>query len=187
MATTATASTWNLSTTRASPTTPSTAARYGLHFMFSHFNVFDSNRFSHNQAGVAVMFGHNVTMLNNVFADNLGASSYGLLIKELQYSLIRGNRFLDNTVGLLVDGGSDLNVHNNEVRGNGWGIRLISASTNDTIHHNNFVGNTFDMTTNVSYNRNLVDGNYWDKSVKSYSWTTPRARSSSSTSVSWRS
>ena len=138
-------------------------ARYGLHFMFSHFNVFDSNRFSHNQAGVAVMFGHNVTMLNNVFADNLGASSYGLLIKELQYSLIRGNRFLDNTVGLLVDGGSDLNVHNNEVRGNGWGIRLISASTNDTIHHNNFVGNTFDMTTNVSYNRNFVDGNYWDK------------------------
>ncbi len=163
MATTATASTWSLSTTRASPTTPSTAARYGLHFMFSHFNVFDSNRFSHNQAGGAVMFGHNVTMLNNVFADNLGTSSYGLLIKELRYSLIRGNRFLDNTVGLLVDGGSDLNVHNNEVRGNGWGIRLISASTNDTIHHNNFVGNTFDMTTNVSYNRNLVDGNYWDK------------------------
>lgn len=138
-------------------------ARYGLHFMFSHFNVFDSNRFSHNQAGVAVMFGHNVTMLNNLFVDNQGSSSYGLLIKELQFSQIRGNHFLRNTVGLLVDGGSDLNVHNNEIRDNGWGIRLISASTNDTIHHNNFVGNTFDMTTNVSYNRNLVDGNYWDK------------------------
>ena len=138
-------------------------ARYGLHFMFSHFNVFDNNRFSHNQAGVAVMFGHNVTMLNNLFADNQGTSSYGLLIKELQYSKIHGNCFLNNTVGLLVDGGSDLNIHQNEIRDNGWGIRLISASTNDTIYRNNFMGNTFDMTTNVSYNRNRVDGNYWDK------------------------
>ena len=42
-------------------------------------------------------------------------------------------------------------------------MRLISASTNDTINHNNFLGNTFDMTTNVSYNRNNVDRNYWDK------------------------
>lgn len=42
-------------------------------------------------------------------------------------------------------------------------MRLISASTNDTIVHNNFLGNTFDMTTNVSYNRNNVNGNYWDK------------------------
>ena len=25
------------------------------------------------------------------------------------------------------------------------------------------MGNTFDMTTNVSYNRNRVDGTYWDK------------------------
>ena len=137
--------------------------RYGLHFMFSHFNVYSSNHFSHNQAGVAVMFAHNVTMLNNIFEFNQGTSSYGLLIKELQYSTIKGNRFRNNTVGLLVDGGSDLLVHHNEIKANGWGMRLISASTNDTITCNNFLGNTFDMTTNVSYNRNTVNGNYWDK------------------------
>ena len=138
-------------------------ARYGLHFMFSHFNVYRANFFSHNQAGVAVMFAHHVTMLNNVFTFNRGSSSYGLLIKELQYSTIKGNRFLDNTVGLLVDGGSDLFIKHNEIKGNGWGMRLISASTNDTICENNFLGNTFDMTTNVSYNSNIVNGNYWDK------------------------
>lgn len=143
--------------------TVSGCARYGLHFMFSHFNVYSSNRFNHNQAGVAVMFAHNVEMINNTFEFNRGTSSYGLLIKELQYSTIKGNRFLDNTVGLLIDGGSDLNVHHNVIKNNGWGMRLISASTNDTIRHNNFLGNTFDMTTNVSYNRNNVNGNYWDK------------------------
>ena len=143
--------------------TVSGCARYGLHFMFSHFNVYNSNRFNHNQAGVAVMFAHNVEMINNTFEFNRGTSSYGLLIKELQYSTIKWNRFLDNTVGLLIDGGSDLNVHHNVIKNNGWGMRLISASTNDTIVHNNFLGNTFDMTTNVSYNRNNVNGNYWDK------------------------
>lgn len=143
--------------------TVSGCARYGLHFMFSHFNVYSSNRFNHNQAGVAVMFAHNVEMINNTFEFNRGTSSYGLLIKELQYSTIKENRFLDNTVGLLIDGGSDLNVHHNVIKNNGWGMRLISASTNDTIVHNNFLGNTFDMTTNVSYNRNNVNGNYWDK------------------------
>ena len=143
--------------------TVSGCARYGLHFMFSHFNVYNSNRFNHNQAGVAVMFAHNVEMINNTFEFNRGTSSYGLLIKELQYSTIKWNRFLDYTVGLLIDGGSDLNVHHNVIKNNGWGMRLISASTNDTIVHNNFLGNTFDMTTNVSYNRNNVNGNYWDK------------------------
>ena len=143
--------------------TVSGCARYGLHFMFSHFNVYNSNRFNHNQAGVAVMFAHNVEMINNTFEFNRGTSSYGLLIKELQYSTIKWNRFLDNTVGLLIDGGPDLNVHHNVIKNNGWGMRLISASTNDTIVHNNFLGNTFDMTTNVSYNRNNVNGNYWDK------------------------
>ena len=143
--------------------TVSGCARYGLHFMFSHFNVYNSNRFNHNQAGVAVMFAHNVEMINNTFEFNRGTSSYGLLIKELQYSTIKWNRFLDNTVGLLIDGGSDLNVHHNVIKNNGWGMRLISASTNDTIVHNNFLGNTFDMTTNVRYNRNNVNGNYWDK------------------------
>lgn len=143
--------------------TVSGCARYGLHFMFSHFNVYNSNRFNHNQAGVAVMFAHNVEMINNTFEFNRGTSSYGLLIKELQYSTIKWNRFLNNTVGLLIDGGSDLNVYHNVIKNNGWGMRLISASTNDTIVHNNFLGNTFDMTTNVSYNRNNVNGNYWDK------------------------
>ena len=62
----------------------------------------------------------------------------------------------------MIDGGSDLAVSHNEIRDNGWGIRLISASNNDTIRANNFRGNTFDLTTNVSYNHNFVDGNYWD-------------------------
>ena len=138
-------------------------ARYGMHFMFSHHNTYQDNRFVNNKAGVAVMYTHHVKMVNNLFAHNQGTSCYGLLIKELQYSTIRGNQFVDNTVGLMVDGGSDIKAAGNVFSANGWGVRLVSGSSNDTLTHNNFVGNTFDMTTNKSYNGNAVDGNYWDK------------------------
>lgn len=137
--------------------------RYGLHFMFSHYNLYLDNVFRHNRAGVAVMYTHHVTMLRNVFEDNRGTSSYGLLIKELQYSHIKGNIFRNNTVGLMVDGGQDLLIQNNVIRECGWGMRLVSGSSNDTIVRNNFIGNTFDMATNKSYNGNVVNANYWDK------------------------
>lgn len=131
--------------------------------MFSHYNTYIRNTFRHNRAGVAVMYTHHVTMLKNIFEDNQGTSSYGLLIKELQYSRVQGNIFRRNTVGLMVDGGQDLLVKRNEIRDCGWGIRLVSGSSNDTIVRNNFIGNTFDMATNKSYNGNVVEANYWDK------------------------
>lgn len=138
-------------------------ARYGMHFMFSHHNTYLSNRFVGNKAGVAVMYTHHVTMEDNTFAHNQGTSCYGLLIKELQFSTIRRNKFLDNTIGLLIDGGSDIKATRNVFNGNGWGVRLVSGSSNDTLSYNNFVGNTFDITTNKSYNGNVVDANFWDK------------------------
>lgn len=143
--------------------TISDSERYGLHFMFSHYNTYVYNTFRHNRAGVAVMYTHHVSMLKNVFEDNQGTSSYGLLIKELQYSRVQGNVFRRNTVGLMVDGGQDLMIKRNEIRDCGWGIRLVSGSSNDTIVRNNFIGNTFDMATNKSYNGNIVASNYWDK------------------------
>ena len=138
-------------------------ARYGMHFMFSHHNIYTANYFRHNKAGVAVMYTHHVTMANNIFELNQGTSCYGLLIKELQYSTIRGNRFLGNTIGLMVDGGADLDAHDNLFKDNGWAMRMVSGSSNVTIKRNNFIGNTFDLATNKSYYHNTIDGNYWNK------------------------
>lgn len=137
--------------------------RYGLHFMFSHYNTYYQNYFAHNRAGVAVMYAHHVTMLRNTFAENEGTSSYGLLIKELQYSHIRGNLFRRNTVGLMVDGGADLVIEGNQIQGNGWGFRLVSGSSNVRVKHNNFIDNTFDMASAASFYNNNVDCNYWDE------------------------
>lgn len=137
--------------------------RYGLHFMFSHYNKYHDNHFVGNKAGVAVMYTHDVEMYGNVFERSLGGASYGLLLKEIQRGYIHHNRFLDNTVAILMDGGVELNLYNNLFHRNGWGMRVVASSTNDTIRHNNFIGNTFDVSTNGSFNSNVFDGNYWDK------------------------
>src|SRR5690606_32089101 len=42
-------------------------SRYGLHFMFSNDDVYISNVFKNNNAGVSVMFSKRVTMLKNHF------------------------------------------------------------------------------------------------------------------------
>jgi nitrous oxidase accessory protein len=74
--------------------------RYGLHFMFCDDNTYESNVFSKNGAGVAVMYTKGVRMLNNVFEENWGAAAYGLLLKDIRDSEVRGNRFLNNTSGI---------------------------------------------------------------------------------------
>src|SRR5690606_11204164 len=66
--------------------------RYGLHFMFSNGNQYTGNRFSKNGSGVAVMYTHGVEMTDNVFEDNWGTASYGLLLKDISNSKIYGNK-----------------------------------------------------------------------------------------------
>ena len=137
--------------------------RYGLHFMFSHYNKYHDNHFVGSKAGVAVMYTHDVEMYNNIFEQSRGGASYGLLLKEIQRGYIHNNQFRDNTVGILMDGGVELNLQHNLFHKNGWGMRVVASSTNDTITHNNFIGNTFDVSTNGSFNGNVFDNNYWDK------------------------
>src|SRR5690606_21607230 len=78
--------------------------RYGLHFMFSDRCVYSSNRFQKNSAGVAVMYSKNVRMNENIFNDNWGPASYGLLLKDISESSIEMNQFKSNTTGIFIEG-----------------------------------------------------------------------------------
>jgi parallel beta-helix repeat protein len=61
--------------------------------MFSDDCVYRDNRFENNGAGVAVMYSRRVIMKHNLFVNNWGASSYGLLLKEITDSEIFENEF----------------------------------------------------------------------------------------------
>jgi nitrous oxidase accessory protein len=137
--------------------------RYGLHFMYSDSSAYRSNYFADNNAGVAVMYSHHVDMLGNEFLRNRGSGSYGLLLKEVYDARLADNRFAENSVALLADGAGRIVADRNEFRRNGWAIKLMASTTDGRFTRNNFVGNSFDVSTNSRQNANTFEGNFWEE------------------------
>ncbi len=137
--------------------------RYGLHFMFSHSDQYLGNTFRNNGAGVAVMFSKKVTMENNHFEENWGASAYGILLKEITDGYITHNTFLKNTVGIYMEGSNRMEIQQNAFDNNGWAIKVQASCDDNKFHHNNFHGNSFDVATNGTMMLNKFYNNYWDK------------------------
>ncbi len=137
--------------------------RYGLHFMFSDSCSYSHNTFTNNGAGVAVMYTHNVTMTNNKFEQNWGGGSYGLLLKEISNSRIENNYFYKNSSGIYLEGCTRIKSSKNNFIDNGWAIRLMGNSMDNIFEKNNFIGNTFDISTNSVMNYNTFNNNYWSE------------------------
>ena len=137
--------------------------RYGLHFMFSNNCSYTRNTISNNGAGVAVMYTSKVEIADNIFTDNWGSAAYGLLLKEINESEIRGNTFTNNSVGLYMESSNRNKILDNAFQQNGWAIKLMSNSMDNTFSENNFYENTFEVATNSKQNFNLFEGNYWSQ------------------------
>jgi nitrous oxidase accessory protein len=137
--------------------------RYGLHFMFSNNDDYINNVFRDNGAGVAVMFSRGIKMKENIFEKNWGASSYGLLLKEIYDGEITNNKFIENTIGIYGESATRNHIAHNDFIRNGWAFKVLGSCMDNTITANNFMGNTFDIATNSSRNYNNFDGNYWSE------------------------
>jgi nitrous oxidase accessory protein len=137
--------------------------RYGLHFMFSDRCRYEGNTFVDNQAGVAVMYTKRVVMVDNLFQDNWGSASFGLLLKDITDSEVRGNRFVRNTTALVADGAVRVQVEENQFRANGWAVRILANSLENEFTGNDFIGNTFDVATNSRRAYSTFRGNFWDR------------------------
>ena len=136
--------------------------RYGLHFMFSHNDHYHHNRFHNNGAGVAVMYSRQVQMFENQFSYNWGSSAYGILLKDISDSHIWKNTFEYNSAGVYMEGASRIVLERNQFRENGWALRVQASCDGNVIKQNNFLGNSFDVSTNGHLVLNTFNGNYWD-------------------------
>ena len=136
--------------------------RYGLHFMFSNRCSYTQNIFRKNGAGVAVMYTKNVEMLDNRFEYNWGSAAYGLLLKEITDSNIENNIFLKNSRGIYAESSNRIKVYKNTFEQNGWAVKIMGNCLDNEFTQNNFLANTFDVTTNTKHNFNSFDSNYWD-------------------------
>ena len=137
--------------------------RYGLHFMFSDGCDYVGNTFLRNGAGVAVMYTKNVLIEGNDFDENRGGSSFGLLLKDITDSRVLRNRFRSNSVGIHAEGSNRLEVVGNDFLSNGWAIQVLANSDGSSFRDNNFVANSFDVSTNSRRAHSTFEGNYWDR------------------------
>lgn len=135
--------------------------RYGLHFMFSDSCEYTNNTFENNGAGVAVMYTKNVLMIENHFLKNWGPASYGILLKDISDSRIEKNIFNENSIGLYMEGCSRVTIEQNNFTKNGWALKLMANSMENYFYDNNFVANSFDISTNSRQNFNTFKKNYW--------------------------
>lgn len=62
-----------------------------------------------------------------------------------------------------MEGTNRIKVEKNNLQANGWGMKIQASCMDNEITHNNFVNNTFDISTNGSVVLNNFDNNYWDK------------------------
>jgi nitrous oxidase accessory protein len=139
--------------------------RFGLHSMYSQKIAIRNNAFMHNTAGVALMFSNRMIMEGNLFSQNQGSRTYGLLLKDCSDSQFKGNRFTENTIGLFLDGSNRNRFENNVFAENGWGVIAFSSSEANVFTRNAFLDNDFQVALDMRRTRNRMDengvGNYW--------------------------
>ena len=114
-----------------------------------------------NGAGVAVMFSKWIRMCDNLFVENWGTASYGLLLKEIYDGEVLRNKFDKNTIAVYVDGSSRVNYSENIFRQNGWAIKVSGGCYANHFRSNNFIANSFGISYNSKLNDNTFHGNYW--------------------------
>lgn len=137
--------------------------RYGMHFMFSHYNEYFHNQFNDNDAGVAVMYSDHIYMHENTFSDNWSPVSNGILLKEITDSRIEKNIFRHNTIGIYAEGCDRMEIRNNNFEKNGWAVKIMGNCTDNRFEKNNFTANTFDVVTNSSVSHNTFEKNFWSE------------------------
>ncbi len=137
--------------------------RYGLHFMSSNDCVYAQNTFIKNGAGVAVMYSRRISMSGNKFLSNTGVAAYGLLLKEIYDGKIEDNDFGHNTISISMEGSNRNVFSRNRIHNNGWAIRITGDCEDNVFTQNDFLDNTFDVTTNSERNPNTFNRNYWSQ------------------------
>ena len=109
------------------------------------------------------MFSKGIQMKQNKFFMNWGSASYGLLLKEITDGEISGNEFNQNTIGIYAESANRMMIVDNDFASNGWALKIMGSSVDNTFSRNNFINNTFDLTFYSSVSRNTYSGNYWSE------------------------
>lgn len=145
-----------------------TESRYGLHYMYSHDNVFERNRFDTNDVGAFIMYSRGITFRENVFANARGTTGRGLGFKDSDDIRAVGNAMVKNAVGISIDNSpsSDRSVNvfvQNVVAYNDVGVSMLPSVARNAFEKNRFIDNVTPVavTGGGTALGNRWIGNYW--------------------------
>jgi nitrous oxidase accessory protein len=118
-------------------------ARYGTHFMYSHENLVEDNRYLGNVVGIFVMYSRDVGIRRNLLAGSRGSGGIGLGVKESGNLTVEHNDFVLDHTGLYIDTSPlQLTDHNRFVR-NTFRLNDLAVSFHSSQTRNEFLQNTF--------------------------------------------
>jgi len=117
--------------------------RYGTHFMYSHDNVLEDNRYADNVVGVFAMYSRNLAIRRNVLARAGGAAGVGLGAKESGNLVVEDNWIVANHVGVYLDTSPLSRENVNRFRGNVFGLDDTAVLFHGGAARNVFEANAF--------------------------------------------
>jgi len=117
--------------------------RYGTHFMYSHDNIVERNRYTANVVGVFAMYSRGLRLRANVIALSAGAAGIGLGAKESGALEVVGNHFLANTTGVYLDTSPFHPGDGNRFEGNEFRFGGTAVVFHGVTDRNHFLGNSF--------------------------------------------
>ncbi|MBS1149972.1 MAG: copper transporter substrate-binding protein [Myxococcaceae bacterium] len=117
--------------------------RYGTHFMFSHRNQVEDNRYLGNEVGVFVMYSRDLKLQRNLISQSLGAAGIGLGIKESGNLTVAHNLIAHNTVGIYLDTSPFQNDEHNLFEENLVALSQAAVVFHSSQTRNAFLGNAF--------------------------------------------
>jgi hypothetical protein len=133
-------------------------ASAGLRFEGNFSLIYDNSIFKAPYGRFSVA-GNNNTVFRNIVDD----LAIGLAISGSN-NTVCSNRITNSGVGLEDPRRGNM-VYANYVAGNGWGINTGYDSLTATLYHNNFISNTYQVSTFSNYPTQYFDngaeGNYW--------------------------
>jgi nitrous oxidase accessory protein len=118
-------------------------SRYGTHFMYSHGNVLEGNRYIDNVVGVFIMYSRNVQVRRNLLARSSGPGGMGLGIKESGNLAVSDNFFVSNTKGVYMDTSPLDQDDFNRFERNAFYHSEVAVLMHGSEHRNTFKDNAF--------------------------------------------
>ena len=143
--------------------------RYSLHFMYSRFNMVDSNHYEHNSVGIFLMYSDSVVVKNNYIAYANGPTGMGIGFKETSDVEIDSNKILYCATGMYIDVSpydpeTTNRIHGNTIAFTSIAVNFLNDWKGNIFERNYFKGNMVQVSVagGGSANRNVWKGNHWD-------------------------